>query len=71
MVCKYMYSQVEIYLHVYEIILRTVRFFTCNNSLNISGEFCLLMIAFANSLYPDQDEQNVGLFLDPNCLTLQ
>ena len=69
MVCKYMYSQVESYL--YEIILWTVRFFTCNNSLNISGEFYLLMIAFANSFDPDQDEQNVGLFLDPNCLTLQ
>ena len=25
---------------------------------------------FANSLNPDEDQQNVGLDLDPNCLTL-
>ena len=34
-----------------------------------SGDFCLL-ITFANSLDPDQDRQNVGPDLDPNCLTL-
>ena len=31
--------------------------------------FCLL-ITFANSLDADQDRQNVGPDLDPNCLTL-
>ena len=35
-----------------------------------SGYFCRLLIAFANSLEPDQDRQNVGPDLDPNGLTL-
>ena len=30
---------------------------------------CLLK-TFANSLDPDQNQQNVGPHLDPNCLTL-
>ena len=30
----------------------------------------LLLFTFANSLDPDQDRQNVGPDLDPNCLTL-
>ena len=30
--------------------------------------FCCLMITFANSLAPDQDRQNLGAYLDPNCL---
>ena len=34
------------------------------------GDFCHLLITFANSLDPDQDRQNVGPDLDPNCLTL-
>ena len=34
-----------------------------------SGDFCCLLIAFANSLDPDQDRQNVGPDLDPNYLT--
>ena len=34
------------------------------------GNFCHLLITFANSLTPDQDRQNVGHDLDPNCLTL-
>ena len=29
-----------------------------------------LLTAFANSLDPDQAQQNVGPDLDPNCLTL-
>ena len=40
------------------------------NSLHASGEFCCLLITFANSLDPDQDQQNVGSDLDPICLTL-
>ena len=28
------------------------------------------MITFANNVDPDQDQQNVGTGLDPNCLTL-
>ena len=32
--------------------------------------FCCLLIAFANRVDPDQDPQNVGSDLDPNCLTL-
>ena len=35
-----------------------------------SGNFCLLLIAFANSLDPDQDRHKVGPDLDPNCLKL-
>ena len=33
------------------------------------GDFCCLLITFANSLDPDQARQNVGPNLDPNCLT--
>ena len=41
------------------------------NSLPTSGNFCCLLITFANSLNPDQARQNVGPDLDPNCLTLR
>ena len=34
-----------------------------------SGNY-LLLITLANSLDPDQDRQNAGPDLDPNCLTL-
>ena len=34
-----------------------------------SGDFCRLLITFANSLDPDQAWQNVGPDLNPNCLT--
>ena len=35
------------------------------------GDFYrLLIIAFANSLDPDQARPNVGPDLDPNCLTI-
>ena len=43
--------------------------FNLKNSLN-KGDFCLLLITFANSLDPDQDLQTVGPDLDPTCLTL-
>ena len=39
------------------------------NSLPVRGEFCFLLITFANSLDPDQAGQNVVPDLDPNCLT--
>ena len=42
----------------------------CCNSFPASGDFCRLLITFANSLEPDQAWQNVGPDLDPNCLTL-
>ena len=35
-----------------------------------SGDFCRLLITFANGLDPDQDRHNVGPDLDPNRLTL-
>ena len=38
------------------------------NSFLNSGDFCCLLITFANSLDPDQDRQNVGPDLDPICL---
>ena len=41
------------------------------NSLHASSDCCRLLKIFANSLYPDQDRQNVGLDLDPSCLTLR
>ena len=34
-----------------------------------SGDFCRLLITFANSLDQDQDQQNLGSDLDPNHLT--
>ena len=37
------------------------------NSLPASGEFCHLLMTFANSLDPYQARQNVGSDLDPNC----
>ena len=40
------------------------------NSFPASGDFCRLLITFANSLDPDQAWQNVRPDLDPNCLTL-
>ena len=42
-----------------------------NNSFPTSGDFCCLLITFANNLDPDQARQNVGPDLDPNCLTLR
>ena len=41
------------------------------NSFLASGDFHHhLLINFANSLYPDQDQHNVGADLDPNHLKL-
>ena len=39
------------------------------NSLPARGDFCCLLITFANSLDPDQARQNAGHDLDPYCLT--
>ena len=39
------------------------------NSLPVRGNFCCLLITFANGLGPDQARQNVGPDLDPNCFT--
>ena len=38
------------------------------NFLPDCGDFCHLLIAFANSLDPDQARHFVGHDLDPNCL---
>ena len=38
-------------------------------SLHASDDFCCLLINFANSLDPDQAQQNVRPDLDPNSLT--
>ena len=40
------------------------------NSFHAKGNFCHLLITFANSLDPDQEWQKVGPDLDSNCLTL-
>ena len=37
------------------------------NSFPASGDFCRLLITYANSLDPDKARQND---LDPNCMTL-
>ena len=39
-------------------------------NLALSGDFCRLLMTFANSLEPDQDQQYVGPDLDPKHLTL-
>ena len=39
-------------------------------TLPVRDKFCSLLITFANSLYPDQNRQNIGPDLDPNHLTL-
>ena len=39
------------------------------NSFPDRGDFCRLLIIFANSLDPDQARQNAGPDQDPNCLT--
>ena len=41
-----------------------------SNPLPAIGEFCSLLLVFANSLEQDQARRNVGPDLDPNCLTL-
>ena len=40
------------------------------NFLPVSGKFCCLLLIFTNGLDPDQARQNVGPYLDLNCLTL-
>ena len=47
-----------------------MRYMLTVNSLPASGHFCRLLIAFTNSLDPDQDLGYVGPDLDPKCLTL-
>ena len=39
------------------------------NSFPTSGDFCRLLLTFANSLDPDQAQRFVGPDLDSNCLT--
>ena len=39
------------------------------NSFAAGDHFRPLLMTFANSLKPDQAQQNVGPDLDPNCLT--
>ena len=39
------------------------------NSLPAGGNFCHLLITYANNLDPDQARHNAGPGLDPNCLT--
>ena len=51
-------------------ILRPICLWNVSVSFPASGDFCHLLIIFANSLDPDQDRQNVGPDLDPNRLTL-
>ena len=63
----HMYIQVESFL--YKIILWALRYLPVITLC--MSEFCRLPKAFANSLNPDQDQHNVGLDLDLNCLRLR
>ena len=58
-------------IHNFNIGKFSSRFQCVLNSSLASGDFYRLLITFANSLDPDQDRQNVGPDLDPNCLTLR
>ena len=40
------------------------------NSLPANSRFCHLLMIYANSLDPNQAQQNVRPDLDPRCLTL-
>ena len=40
------------------------------NSLSASGDFCHVLVTFADNLDPDQARHIVGSHLDPNCFTL-
>ena len=46
-----------------------IRFPKAEGHFNSSCNFYRLLISFANSLDPDQEQQYVGPDLDPNCLT--
>ena len=59
--CKYFASKQFFCLVLYLLLY---------NSFLDSGDFCCLLINFANSLDPDQDQQEVGPDLDPKHLTL-
>ena len=54
-----------IYLRIYIIILKPFL-----NSFLAKGDFCCLLITFANNLDLDQDRHFVGPDLARNCLTL-
>ena len=57
-------SRGEFYIfHLY-----LVAFIWFPHSFLVSGDFCCLLITFANSLFPDQYRQNVGPDLDTDCL---
>ena len=61
------------YLSIISNTIHTLRVFIKMGSLILSllrGDFCHLMITFANSLEPDQDWHSVSPDLDPNGLTL-
>ena len=36
------------------------------DSCTVIGDICSMLLKFANSLDPDQDQQNVGPYLDLN-----
>ena len=56
----------QIYSTVYPLLINKENFNV--NSFLSSGNFFHLLITFANSLNLDQDRQNIGPHLDPNCL---
>ena len=68
-------SEMHSFLHNFSsqsniIIISQVTRLRIINYFLASGNFCHLLITFANSLDPDQDQLNVLLDLDPNCLQL-
>ena len=54
----------------YRILIIIICIVCLFHSFLASDDFCHLLITFANSLDPDQNQQSVGPDLDPNPLTL-
>ena len=63
-------GQVEILWRLINVITQKLSKPGNTSSLLSIGNFCLLLIAFANSLDPDQALQNAGPDLVSNCLVL-
>ena len=55
---------------LYETIYLTLKYLPVITLCMPVDNFVVCQKPFANSLNPDEDQQNVGLDLDPNCLTL-
>ena len=57
-------------MHFFHDILRVSLLVTAT-CLARGGDFCHLLVIFANNLDPDQDQQNVRPYLDPEIIFLK